>query len=1553
MSRMKNIAAAMINFFPAFAALAQTLPSVPNTITYQGSLSDLAYTIVPEGEYEFTFMIFDAAAGGNLLWSETHPGVPVSSGTKAGYNVSLGQSEPLEFSMFNGKNAWLEVRIFGESVAPRRRIVSVPFALKAEGEVPEGGIILGQNSGDAAILDLGYTQEVGTVSALYPYKKKAYDQSPSRVPTLIAYQGRLEPLAGSTVGAAANLTFTLHDADTLGTAVWTETQTDVPLRDWLFSVDLGAVNPLDPTFLAGKDRWLSVTYKGQTLSPRQKLTSAAYALKIQSPVPPGGIVLSGASVNPDLTAKKFSLFPGATVKGRYPFIKSAFSASDPSVPLLINYQGRLTDPINGAPLSADTIDMRLALYDASIAGNLLYSETINDVPLSLGVFDVLLGVGDTLTPNTFTSPNAFLALTLTKNGSTEGLLPRQRLTSLPFALTAEGAMPPTALILGATSGDSLLRNAGFQMTGDTIKSYYIYAKTDVDTTPPTLTIVGPTPDSGFVTPSVPATITFSDALAGIDLNSFQAFLDGVTVTSSFTLSGQTATGSITASLGENMLSVRISDRQGNRSTQFVYYFMDSTGTLPEVNIAVPADGSIIHTDTPIIDIELSDAAGGLNFSTLLIMVNGVDRTTEFAVETIGELTHAIWPVPYEFRFSPGSNTISASIGNYVALVGSGLATVQMTNPGAPANITGMTPGFGFFGDTITITGTGFSNTIDDILVFFKTMKQAEVISASATQIVARVPQGAISGPVRIYSKNQYALNPLTFTIGVFYGFVTNYNNAWNNPPGVFPSVAVIDSDSTPGNKINQIPLPAGSRPFDVDVSPDGRFAYVTDMTGNRVFVINASVADSETSSAILKTISVPGPQYVKVSPDGLELLVGSNNGSLYRIRNLKILDSDSLGASGGTVNDIDVSPTEQKAYVAKSRGPNVAGETYIASIDRADQNSNILSVSKVQGTNYRNPVGVMVKPWQNEVYIANNSSNGGGDAYSFSVLDATATSFKRTQGATVPPSSDQHDISHPYNMIFDPRGQFFYATFSNGQRAAHFWPTNNVGFEKWPSNNTNFHGATDGDTSGSSNEWPHGIAASPDGRWIFSADLGLGPGRGNHLTILNHYLVKQAVDNDPNDSSYNLNDSPAVSLDSTVVMNKYPGIWRVTGVTAFDGPRNIAFQQIPIIEIYPHVVHLAKGGVAPGSDIIRAQVHSVFGPTVHVGLSNGSSTDLGPNLSVAFTPQWLAPNRRIFSTSSAQPANVKLSPASGDTGGIGKIIATTNGFPSNVAFVTFPPQNNIQMLVGEIQIERADNRITQMSLMSVVKNRLRLPENVDPEVYGDSVGGVPYDFPGYQVRPDNADEEYITDQMKNSITCKQYSPACVEGTTTAGEWRYWYAATRQKLLDVHKDKPYFLQFMNAYDQAVRYAGMAQLDLLRTGMDLDLLADPTIGHRQGSNLPEDGCFSFYSPEHSQWISNPGDGKVSIAEVLEPDTTDGPITQFPQAGAPNEGLEAFFVCGGKAMLFNLCNKHHEATHIQIVVPRGISTHESGRPDFIFFRLRKADEPSVVYGITAEAQ
>ena len=111
-----------------------------------------------------------------------------------------------------------------------------------------------------------------------------------------------------------------------------------------------------------------------------------------------------------------------------------------SVPQLINYQGRLTDSV-GQPLDGDTVDLTFSFYGVETGNTPLYLSVLQeDVPVTAGIYNVLIGSG-TVTPGTENN----LADVFINHGevwmgvkveSDPEMTPRQRITSVPFAVKA-------------------------------------------------------------------------------------------------------------------------------------------------------------------------------------------------------------------------------------------------------------------------------------------------------------------------------------------------------------------------------------------------------------------------------------------------------------------------------------------------------------------------------------------------------------------------------------------------------------------------------------------------------------------------------------------------------------------------------------------------------------------------------------------------------------------------------------------------------------------------------------------------------------------------------------------------------------------------------------------------------------------------------------------------------------------------------------------------------------------------------------------------------------
>ena len=103
---------------------------VPHLINYQGMLTDSVGTLI-DGSHNLTFRIYADSSGGAALWTEIHSGVDVEDGL---FHVILGVTTPIPGTLFEDPERWIGVTVDPdpEEIAPRMKITSVPWALKAE-----------------------------------------------------------------------------------------------------------------------------------------------------------------------------------------------------------------------------------------------------------------------------------------------------------------------------------------------------------------------------------------------------------------------------------------------------------------------------------------------------------------------------------------------------------------------------------------------------------------------------------------------------------------------------------------------------------------------------------------------------------------------------------------------------------------------------------------------------------------------------------------------------------------------------------------------------------------------------------------------------------------------------------------------------------------------------------------------------------------------------------------------------------------------------------------------------------------------------------------------------------------------------------------------------------------------------------------------------------------------------------------------------------------------------------------------------------------------------
>ena len=100
---------------------------IPQTMSYQGLLTNDQGQTVNDGSYQMTFKIYDQETNGTLLWEETQS-TDVSSGV---FNVVLGESNPLTMNF--DEIYWLSITIAsGDELEPRIELTASPYSLNSQ-----------------------------------------------------------------------------------------------------------------------------------------------------------------------------------------------------------------------------------------------------------------------------------------------------------------------------------------------------------------------------------------------------------------------------------------------------------------------------------------------------------------------------------------------------------------------------------------------------------------------------------------------------------------------------------------------------------------------------------------------------------------------------------------------------------------------------------------------------------------------------------------------------------------------------------------------------------------------------------------------------------------------------------------------------------------------------------------------------------------------------------------------------------------------------------------------------------------------------------------------------------------------------------------------------------------------------------------------------------------------------------------------------------------------------------------------------------------------------
>ena len=104
--------------------------------------------------------------------------------------------------------------------------------------------------------------------------------SSADVPDSINYQGKLTTASGGCLNGTVEMTFTIYSDDQGASSEWSETQTEVEVKEGIFNVFLGSVNPLPASLFDGSVKYLGVQMESdEEMRPLKPMVSVPYAYR--------------------------------------------------------------------------------------------------------------------------------------------------------------------------------------------------------------------------------------------------------------------------------------------------------------------------------------------------------------------------------------------------------------------------------------------------------------------------------------------------------------------------------------------------------------------------------------------------------------------------------------------------------------------------------------------------------------------------------------------------------------------------------------------------------------------------------------------------------------------------------------------------------------------------------------------------------------------------------------------------------------------------------------------------------------------------------------------------------------------------------------------------------------------------------------------------------------------------------------------------------------------------------------------------------------------------
>ncbi len=130
--------ASLVGLLIIFIFAAEAFSQVPQTLSYQGVLTD-ADNHPRSGNFLLTFKLYEQAQGGEPIWQEVHTIIA----TNGLFNVVLGKTQPLSLPF--DKPYWLGITVGGDGeLLPRVELTAAAYSLSAR-SLADSALVAGSN----------------------------------------------------------------------------------------------------------------------------------------------------------------------------------------------------------------------------------------------------------------------------------------------------------------------------------------------------------------------------------------------------------------------------------------------------------------------------------------------------------------------------------------------------------------------------------------------------------------------------------------------------------------------------------------------------------------------------------------------------------------------------------------------------------------------------------------------------------------------------------------------------------------------------------------------------------------------------------------------------------------------------------------------------------------------------------------------------------------------------------------------------------------------------------------------------------------------------------------------------------------------------------------------------------------------------------------------------------------------------------------------------------------------------------------------------------------